>query len=253
MWWFTGCVVCACEVSPEVEDIVAYEIGVLCVSPVSLQVPFRTDAGSGYCVESRYVSQVFDIIHLTTINCTTQCIVFIGILTTTLFTILVYFASFIATYFIPPPPAFPLENYDEVQSSYRFSFFYGYWISPFDVAKDLIRIMYRVLQDEDILLSTSSSPGYTSPLRSTSPLQYSPPAPPGFFGSLFRRIILGIPVVGVASLVQMLWSVSMLGPFHWMTRWRNMGGGTGTGSRRSRSRDIATLLILVAVIGGALR
>lgn len=173
-----------------------------------------------------------------------QTTVFVGVLSTFFFTLLVYLASFLATYFIP---ADSLSDDYDAPSSMRFSFFYGYWVNPFDLVKDLIRVIYRVLQEEDVILPSTSS----SRLRSTAPLRYPKPTPPGPLGQFFRRLILGLPVVGAASLVQMLWSLSMLAPFHWITRWRALGANNR--DRRSRSRDVATLLIVIAIIGGAIR
>ena len=65
---------------------------------------------------------------------------------------------------------------------------------------------------------------------------------------LLKRILIGIPVLGVASLVQFLYSVSFLGPAHLFTRHAGRGR-----NRRESSIDIATIIILGAVLLGTLR
>ena len=161
-------------------------------------------------------------------------------LATLLFTLLVLSASFVATWFIDPDDADSFAG--------GWSFFTGYyWVDPFGAARDFIRIVLRFLRDEDIILDesifskSSTDYGYPRPRR--------PPASIGLIARFFQRFILGLPVVGVASLVHLLWTLSMLSPLHWMARWRSMNRG----NRRERSRDIATIIILIAIIGGALR
>ncbi|KLO13979.1 hypothetical protein SCHPADRAFT_851864 [Schizopora paradoxa] len=163
---------------------------------------------------------------------------FVGVLATTLFTILVYFASFLATFF--------LDNLDDTScSSYGHSFYFGFFgPSPLTIAKDIIKLALRFLQDENLFPEDnlfSRSPGLDQ-------RTFSPPKERGVISSFFRRVIIGIPVVGAASLVQLLWSVSMLTPFHFFTNLR----GRNRRDRRG-SRDFATILVLFAVVMGVLR
>lgn len=161
-------------------------------------------------------------------------------LATFLFTILAICSSFIATWFINP------DDVDSFSGGWSF-FAGGYWVDPFGAAKDFIRIVVRFLRDEDVIMDesmfsrSSSRDAYLQPLR--------PQGSTGLIARFIQRFILGLPVVGVASLVHLLWTLSMLSPLHWMARWRTMNRG----SRRERSRDIATIIILIAIIGGALR
>jgi len=158
---------------------------------------------------------------------------FIVSLSVFLFTWIVYLASFLATYFMDDLDAPP-------NSAAGFSFFYGYWISPTEVAGNLIRLALRVIRDEDIVFEEKL-------LKPNQPLPADfHPRPRGFFANFFRRVVIGIPVVGVASLVQFLLSMSMLGPFHFLTQLRGR-------NRRDSSRDIATILVLLAIIYGAYR
>lgn len=117
-------------------------------------------------------------------------------------------------------------------------------MSPIGVAKDLLRLAMSVLSDEELDFSFSQS----SSASTERSIPRAVRTPPGPLGSFVRRVVLGIPVVGVASLVQMLWTMSMLTPFHFFTRLRGRGN-----SRRERSRDIATVIILIAIVAGALR
>lgn len=125
-------------------------------------------------------------------------------------------------------------------SATSFSIFYGYWVSPTQVAANLIRMALRVIRDEDIIFEENL-------LKTNQPLPADfVPRPRGFFANFLRRVVIGIPVVGVASLVQFLLSMSMLGPFHFLTQLRGR-------NRRDSSRDIATILVLIAIIYGAFR
>lgn len=131
---------------------------------------------------------------------------------------------------------------DEQSSGY---FFFGsYYVSPYGVAKDLLRLAMGILNDEDFDFGLKQGSPHT-PNQSSGPSQSVPPGP---IASFFRRVIIGVPVVGVVSLVQMLWTMSMLTPFHFFTRLRGRGN-----SRRERSKDFATIIILIAIVAGALR
>lgn len=151
------------------------------------------------------------------------------------FTILVYCASFIATFFT--------NRWDDGQPSGYF-FFGTYYVSPYGVAKDLLRLAMGVLTDEDYDFIPTGDPssGNGSPTHPLSRVSQ------GSIPAFLRRVIIGLPVVGVASLVQMLWTMSMLTPFHFFARLRGRGN-----SRRERSKDLATIIILVAIVAGAIR
>ncbi len=159
---------------------------------------------------------------------------FVGILATSLFTFLVYFASFIATFF--------LDNLDESTSYGPTFFFFG--TSPLLVAKDVIKLALRFLQDEDLFLE--DNPFARKP--DVASRVFRLPKERGFISNFFRRVVIGIPVVGAASLVQLLWSISMLTPFHFFTRLGGRDRREGRGSR-----DFATILVLFAVVMGVLR
>jgi len=157
----------------------------------------------------------------------------IAAITTVIFTIIVLLSSFLTTYFI--------SSLDEPRYS---SFFF---VSPFDIAQDLIRAAFRIMQDEnsilsDPLLSSSFRRKTTGPMA--TPL---PRARPGIIKWLIHRFILGLPIVGASSLVHMLLSMPLIGPVHWLARYR------GNRNRRGNSRDIAAILVIVLLVAGAAR
>jgi hypothetical protein len=63
-----------------------------------------------------------------------------------------------------------------------------------------------------------------------------------------RRIVLGLPVVGAVSLIQMLFSLPLLGPIQWIARSRG-----NRGRRDNNSRDTAAVFIILLLAIGALR
>jgi len=70
----------------------------------------------------------------------------------------------------------------------------------------------------------------------------------GIVWRFVRRFILGLPVVGAASLIHMLFSLPLLGPLQWIARSRGNRGRRGSGSG-----DIAAVVIMFLLAVGALR
>lgn len=160
--------------------------------------------------------------------------VIIASLSLFLFTCLAYIASFTVTFFMS----------DDYTPRHSFFFFGWNWVSPDEVAYNLMRVVLRILREEDII---DDNKPFSAPLRAP-PVRSSPPRQLGAFATVLRRVIIGVPVLGVASLVQLFWSMSFLGPVNLLAR--RLGSGR---NRRENSRDIATLIILGAIILGALR
>jgi hypothetical protein len=147
----------------------------------------------------------------------------VGALSTAFFTILVLLSSFLTTFFTAPVD----------ESSYYFSFY----LTPFDIVRELVRATFRILQDDKDIVRGSffETPTADSPIAQS---------PPGIIARLIRRFVLGLPVVGAASLVHMFLSVPFFGPVHWLARYR------GTRDRRGNSRDIAAILIIILIVVG---
>jgi hypothetical protein len=115
----------------------------------------------------------------------------------------------------------------------------SFYILPSDTIRALVRATIRIFLDidGDTLLSIK---------RPSLPLKLSNTSP-GVLGGLVRRFILGLPVVGAASLVHMFISAPFLGPLHWLARYR------GNRDRRNNSRDIAAILIVLLIVVGIIQ
>lgn len=159
-------------------------------------------------------------------------LVIVGGLSGLLFTCIVMVASYITTFFMSA-----FEN----TTTYN-SFFY---ISPIDVAQDLITAAFRIIRDGDI------SDFFTEPIvrSQQSPLNTAPLStpPPGLIKSFIRRFLIGLPLIGAGSIVHMLLSFQMLAPVQFIARYR------ANRNRRNNSRDFAALIVIVLVVVGALR
>lgn len=158
----------------------------------------------------------------------------IAALSMLLFTCLSYIASFVATFVVSsldidePPPA-----------TSSFSFYVGYgwdFVNPIEAFYNFMRLVARVLRDGDLL--EVEKPRYGS--GATSRLSR------GLLGNVIRRVIIGVPVIGIASVIQVLLQLHLLGPVNMLARHRGR-------NRRETSRDLAMLLILGAIILGIFR
>ena len=155
-----------------------------------------------------------------------------------LFTGIVMLASYVTTYFI---------SWFEEPSYYDHSWSYFRIISPFEVATDLISAAFRVLRDGDVagILEDDIFPT-DRPRRPTGNLRFDPASQPGFVVRFIRRFLLGLPLVGAASLVQLLLSAQLLAPVQWLARYR-------ASRRRDNNRDVAALIVIALIVVGALR
>jgi hypothetical protein len=163
--------------------------------------------------------------------------VVVGVISSVLFTCIVFFSSFITTYFMSA-----FDEWESDSTTYTSSY---YWINPYDVARDLVRAALRILKDRSGL-GFIDHPIISRSRRRTFIGPELAPSPPGYLKWFFTRIFLGLPVVGASSLVQLLMSMPMLGPVQWLARYRG-------NRRRDDSRDIAAFVIVVLLIVGAIR
>jgi len=162
--------------------------------------------------------------------------VIIGGLSGIIFTMIVMVASYLTTYF--------MGAFEEPSSRHYYSFFY---ISPLEVAQDLVTAALRVIRDGD---SSFLSEGSSQPDFSQGPQIYKMPKAQntsGIIRRFVRRFLLGLPLVGAGSLVHMLLSIQFLAPVQWIARYR------GSRSRRNNSRDMAALFVVGLLIIGAAR
>jgi hypothetical protein len=158
--------------------------------------------------------------------------VVVGVIASFLFTILVMCSSYLTTYF--------MSSFDD-HSSYGPSYYF--FISPIDVGQDLIRAALRILRDQDAFPIEETA--RRTRLTKTNPA--SLPSPPTFLTRFVRRFIVGLPMIGAGSIVHMLLSLPLLGPVHWIARFR------GSRSRRGNSTDVAAMIIVVLLIVGIAR
>ncbi|KAH9898290.1 zf-C3HC4-domain-containing protein [Cubamyces lactineus] len=146
--------------------------------------------------------------------------VVIATLSTFLFSVIVLMSSFVATWFLG-------DGGDD----------YYYWSTvyyPWDIFRSLVRMTIGFFED-DLL---------DGPIVTRTPRKLRQPrGPPSFAARLFRRFLLGLPVVGAGSIAHMLASFPM--PYHIMRlRARRIG---------RQSRDLMALVVLALVIAGAFR
>jgi hypothetical protein len=183
-------------------------------------------------------------LHSRNLSHTVPVPVAIATLSTVLFTVIVYASSFLTTTL--------LSSLDDPSyyNSFGSSTIYvasggGYWTwtNPYTVGRDLVRAALRIIQDEaggvfdpDALL-TPLVPDNVETMPSHN-----------IFWRFLRRLVLGLPVVGAASLVQMLFSLPLLGPIQWIARSRG-----NRGRRSNGSRDTAAVVIILLLAIGALR
>jgi hypothetical protein len=169
--------------------------------------------------------------------------VVVGALSSVLFTVLVFLSSFITTYFM---------NAFEEGSSYGSSgsYFYSYWTLPYDVGQDLVRAALRILKEESGILDPTFSTRVTNSAHQTplaAPEEVTRAASSGVLKTFLQRLLLGLPIVSAGSLVHMLLSFPLLGPVHWIARYR------GNRARRDSTRDVAAVVVVVLLLVGAAR
>jgi hypothetical protein len=167
----------------------------------------------------------------------------IATLSTILFTGIVFASSFLTSTILAS-----LD--DPVYDSYGSSSIYltmggGYWAwtNPYSVGRDLVRAALRIIQDETGGILDPEALSFSTALDSAEALSDR-----GIVWRFVRRFILGLPVVGAASLVHMLFSLPLLSPLQWIARSRG-----NRGNRRSGSRDTAAVVIIFLLAVGALR
>ena len=163
-------------------------------------------------------------------------LVIIVTLSVFVFSCLAYVASFLVTLFLDD-----LDPDDTLHDG-GFLFFGWGWVNPVDVAKNLIKTVLRALQDEDIIAVEDI---FNLGSKSAPSRFIEAPQKLGAIANFLRRILIGIPVLGATSIIQILWSTGFLRPFDLATRHR--------GRNRRDSRDFASAVILIAMIFGILR
>ncbi|KAG7450598.1 uncharacterized protein BT62DRAFT_524586 [Guyanagaster necrorhizus] len=162
--------------------------------------------------------------------------VILGAISTLLFTILAFISSSVTTYL--------MSFFQEPTVYYSSSLFY---VSPFEVIHDLVRAALRIFQDEDLVAVFDEALPNIRRDRRGETMMGATRSAPGLLRSVVQRFLLGLPLIGAGSLIQMLLSLPFLGPVHWLARYR------GNRRRNNDSRDITALIIIVLIVVGAAR
>ncbi|KAG7099132.1 hypothetical protein E1B28_001004 [Marasmius oreades] len=168
--------------------------------------------------------------------------VIVGGISTIFFVLITFLSSFLTTYL--------LSFFQEPTSTTFYlstgSFFY---VSPLEVIHDLVRAALRILQDEDEALGVGLFSSPDRGARVPPPVDVDSGGGGGGGGSLrrfFIRFVIGLPLVGSVSLIQMLLTLPFIGPVHWLARYR------GNRRRNNDTRDVtAIILVLLLVVGAA--
>lgn len=161
------------------------------------------------------------------------CPVVIAAVSTAIFTLIVYLSSFATA------ACLGLFEQGVSEDSYIFS----YYFYPIDTFKDLVSSTLSILNDEFGIID------HYDGLRSRSQHRPTPlPAEPDtLVVRLVKKFLLGLPLVGIGSLIQMILSMPILGPIHWIARYRSSRG------RRASTRDMTAIIVVGLMVIGALR
>jgi hypothetical protein len=150
-----------------------------------------------------------------------------------IFTLIVYVSSFIT--------AGCLGLFEQGVS--EDSYFFSYYFHPIDTFRDLVSSTLSILNDEFGIIDRRESFHRGSRHRPT-PLIVEPD---NFIVRMVKKFLLGLPLVGIGSLIQMILSMPILGPIQWIARYRSARG------RRGSTRDITAIVVVGLMVIGAIR
>lgn len=156
----------------------------------------------------------------------------IAAVSTIIFALIVYVSSFVT--------AACLGLFE--QGSSEDSYIFSYYFYPIDTFKDLISSTLSILNDEFGIIELRE--GLHRSQHRLTPLSTEPDS---LIVRLVKKFLLGLPLVGIGSLIQMILSMPILGPVHWIARYRSSRG------RRGSSRDMTAIIIIGLMVIGALR
>lgn len=162
-----------------------------------------------------------------------RCPAVIAAVSTAIFTLIVYVSSFLTA------ACLGLFEQGISEDSYIFS----YYFYPIDTFKDLVSSTLSILNDEFGIIEHPEGLRHRFQHRPT-PLATKPDT---FVVRLVKKFLLGLPLVGIGSLIQMVLSMPILGPIHWIARYRSSRG------RRASTRDMTAIIVLGLMAIGALR
>lgn len=145
-----------------------------------------------------------------------------------IFTVIVYISSFITA------ACLGLFEQGVSEDSYVFS----YYIYPIETLRDLVSSTLSILNDEFGIIDRPEGLHHPVPLIAK---------PDSFVVRLVKKFVLGLPLVGIGSLIQMVLSMPILGPIQWLARYRSSRG------RRGSTRDMTAIVVVGLMVIGAIR
>jgi len=154
--------------------------------------------------------------------------VVVAAISAVIFTVIVYVSSFITT------ACFGLFERGVSEDSYAFS----YYIYPIETLRDLVSSTLSILNDEFGIIDRPEGLHRPVPLIAK---------PDSFVVRLVKKFLLGLPLVGIGSLIQMVLSMPILGPIQWLARYRSSRG------RRGSTRDMTAIVVVGLMVIGAIR
>jgi len=195
----------------EVENHLRLKKCILDLSPMSLPLPFCQDQSVRDASNPVVVAAV----------------------STVVFTLIVYASSFVTA------ACLGLFEQGADEDSYIFS----YYFYPIETFRDLVSSTLSILNDEFGIIEQRGGPHRRS-RQHHAPLVTKPDS---LVVRLVKKFILGLPLVGVGSLIQMILSMPVLGPVNWIARYRSSRG------RRGSTRDITAVIVIGLMVIGAIR
>ncbi|KAJ4486038.1 hypothetical protein J3R30DRAFT_3365990 [Lentinula aciculospora] len=161
--------------------------------------------------------------------------VIVGCISAFIFTLLTLVSSFVTTYL--------LAYFQGPSSSSFYISSSSYWFyDPTEVIHDLVRAALRILQDEE-LDSETLLRGQTTGTSFAASLNTQEDT--SFLKRFIQRFVIGLPLIGASSLIHMMISLPLIGPVHWLARFR--------ARRRNNDRDISAAIIVILIVLGAAR
>ena len=151
-----------------------------------------------------------------------------------IFTFIVYLSSFLT--------AACLGRFERgvSEDSYIFSYYY---YDPIDTFRDLVSSTLSILNDEFGIIEQRDGL-HRRPQYRPTPLVAKPDS---LVVRLVKKFLLGLPLVGIGSLIQMILSMPILGPIQWIARYRSSRG------RRGSTRDVTAIVVVGLMFIGAVR
>ena len=150
-----------------------------------------------------------------------------------IFTLIVYLSSLVTT------ACLGLFEQGVSEDSYIFS----YYFYPIDTFRDLVSSTLSILNDEFGIIDQREGLNRRSKHRPI-PLVTKPDS---LVVRLAKKFLLGLPLVGIGSLIQMILSMPILGPVQWIARYRSSRG------RRGSARDMTAIIVVGLMLIGTLR